>query len=298
MRRDPRELGQARSRWRAADIRRVCDWLRLHTPAGLSQLLKRLHIAYKRGRQHVHSPDADYLEKLLEIQLHLREALVQPESCVLLFEDECSYYRQPTLAQDYAPTGHTQSLAELGHRSNQRERIIGVINALTGATYAEQQRFTGVQEIVAFYCQVCQLYPKAQVIYLVQDNWPVHFHPDVLAALGPQASRWPWHRPESWAKVTPKATRPLNLPIQLLLLPTYASWTNPIEKLWRKLRQEVLHLHRFADDWEGLKQCVGTFLQQFSQGSEELLRYVGLSEPQRLYATAFTKAVQQYPLRR
>ena len=37
------------------------------------------------------------------------------------------------------------------------------------------------------------------------------------------------------------------LPIQLVPLPTYASWCNPIEKLWRQLRQELLHLHRFAD---------------------------------------------------
>lgn len=84
---------------------------------------------------------------------------------------------------------------------------------------------------MAFYQKVCQLYPKAQVINLVQDNWPVHFHPDVLAALQQQTTRWPWHAPASWAKITPKTTQSLNLPIQLVLLPTYASWINPIE-IW------------------------------------------------------------------
>jgi len=33
--------------------------------------------------------------------------------------------------------------------------------------------------------------------------------------------------------------------ITLVYLPTYAPWLNPIEKLWRKAYQEVLHLHRF-----------------------------------------------------
>jgi len=68
------------------------------------------------------------------------------------------------------------------------------------------------------------------------------------------------------------------LPIQLVLLPTYASWCNPIEKLWRKLKQAVLHLHRRASDLKALRLLVTEFLQQFAAGSSELLRYVGLSK--------------------
>jgi len=32
----------------------------------------------------------------------------------------------------------------------------------------------------------------------------------------------------------------------LVPLPTYGSWTGPIERLWRWLKQEVLHLHSYA----------------------------------------------------
>ncbi|MCB8937396.1 MAG: transposase [Ardenticatenaceae bacterium] len=66
------------------------------------------------------------------------------------------------------------------------------------------------------------------------------------------------------------------MPVQLLPLPTYASWLNPIEKLWRWLKQEVLHLHRFSDDWPELREVVASFLDQFATGSDALLRYVGL----------------------
>ncbi|MDE0314348.1 MAG: transposase [Candidatus Poribacteria bacterium] len=66
------------------------------------------------------------------------------------------------------------------------------------------------------------------------------------------------------------------LPIEILQLPTYAPWTNLIEKLWRWVRQSVLHLHRIADDWQALQQRVMAFMQQFQGGSEKLLRYVGL----------------------
>jgi len=71
----------------------------------------------------------------------------------------------------------------------------------------------------------------------------------------------------------------LKLPIQIVPLPTYASWCNPIEKLWRKLRQDVTHLHRWADDLEVLRIEIDRFLDQFAQGSLELLRYVGLAVP-------------------
>jgi hypothetical protein len=42
------------------------------------------------------------------------------------------------------------------------------------------------------------------------------------------------------------------------------------------LKQEILHLHRQADDLQGLRQRVMAFLQQFASGSLSLLRYVGL----------------------
>ena len=64
--------------------------------------------------------------------------------------------------------------------------------------------------------------------------------------------------------------------VEPVWLPTYAPWLNPIEKLWRWLRQDVLHLHRLADDWKALRQRVRAFLDQFAQGSQRLLEYVGL----------------------
>ncbi len=130
-------------------------------------------------------------------------------------------------------------------------------------------------------------YPQAQTIYLVQDNWPVHFHADVLATLQPQTTPFPWHRPAHWSTAPSAHARQLNLPIQLRPLPTYASWTNPIEKLWRWLKQEVVHLHRLADEWVELQHRVDAFLEQFGRGSPELLRYVGLRDLTRLYHSVF-----------
>jgi len=52
-----------------------------------------------------------------------------------------------------------------------------------------------------------------------------------------------------------------------------------VEKLWRWLKQNVLHLHRLAHDLTELRRQVAAFLDQFALGSHALLRYVGLLVP-------------------
>ena len=92
----------------------------------------------------------------------------------------------------------------------------------------------------------------------------------------PSDFRWPLALPDNWpTEPGPHAVHD-DLPICLLRLPTYASWLNPIEKLWRWLKQEVLHMHRLADQWPVLRQRVNRFLDCFDKRSPDLLHYVGL----------------------
>ena len=151
---------------------------------------------------------------------------------------------------------------------------MAALNALTGqVTYLQRSKLT-VTALGAFFGALCDTYPQAKLIYVVVDNWPVHFHPDVLAYLQPQTFAWPPYVPPHWS-ASRRPTRTA-LPIKLLCLPTYASWCNPIEKLWRWLNQQKLHLHRSSEDWSALKDDVAQTLDRFKDGSPELLRYTGL----------------------
>ncbi len=208
---------------------------------------------------------------------------LDPETSIFLFQDEFTFYRQPRLAWAYEAVGKQQPLAELGWRSNLAWRIAAGLNGYTGQVTYIQGFHIGIRQLLQLYQQIVLTYPQVTRIYIAQDNWPVHYHPDVCLALQLQEWKWSPTLPSNWpTQASPKA-KPLNLPIRLLPLPTYASWTNPIEKLWRLLQQEVLHLHRYADDWPGLKQRVWTFLDQFGDGSQDLLKYVGLQNPKLLY---------------
>ncbi len=277
MRREPRLFGHPQSRWTLDAIAETCDWLRTRTQAGVWQVLDRLGVTYKRGRSYIHSPDPYYDVKLSMIQLHLLRAWYQPENYVFLYLDELTYYRQPSLARAYEYTGHCQALAQRSCRSDNQFRIVAALNAITGQVTYRQHSKIGLSQLSNFYAAIRADYPTATEIDVAQDNWPIHFHPDILVRLQPQtfipgppklSPKWP-SQPSS------KAIRDC-LPIRLLMLPTYASWLNPIEKLWRWLKQNVLHLHRLSDDWQALKGQVTQFLDTLTNGSPDLLRYVGL----------------------
>ena len=287
----PKDFEQAGTRWKLQSLLAACKWLCLKSLAGLWQLLKRLKIHWKRARAHVHSPDPHYVEKLLSVKANFLK--IDLATTVFLFQDEFTFYRQPSLAYAYESAGKRQPLAELGWRSNLDWRIAAGMNGYTGQVTYIQGYQIGIRQLIQLYQQIVSAYPQATLICMAQDNWPVHYHPDVCLALQPQSWQWQPKLPPNWPTIASPKAKSLNLPIRLLSLPTYASWTNPIEKLWRFLRQEVLHLHRFEDDWDHTKQAVTSFLDQFAQGSSNLIRYVGLHDPSKIYRALQTSQLNQ-----
>lgn len=209
----------------------------------------------------------------------LAQAAASSGRIIVTYLDEITIERHPSIAQAYARRGSNQARAHRSHSANTLTRMVATLDALSGRVVFRRGRVT-TYALVAFFQQLRAAYPDAEQIHVTLDNWPMHFHPDVLVALEPQQTIFPLPRPPSWpSQPTARAIRSwghLQLPIQLVPLPTYASWTNPIEKLWRKLRQEVTHLHPWSADIETLRANVDDFLQDFANGSEDLLRYVGL----------------------
>jgi hypothetical protein len=273
----PSAFGLAMTRWTLEALLHLCRrWLRITTRAGMYKVLRRLALHYKRGRLSVHSPDPAYLDKRARIREIEAQVCIEPQRFVLLYLDEFTYTRQPTLANAYAPKGHCQVAARLGYRTNYEYRILAAVNALTGAVHYVAHNRIKVATLRHFWRQVRAAYPQAEQIYIVLDNWPVHYHADGLVVLQPQPFAADFILPPSWPTQARTQLVPDHLPIVLVPLPTYASWLNPIEKLWRYLRQTVLHLHRFEDDADRLKAAVAVFLDQFATGSRPLLRYIGL----------------------
>lgn len=218
---------------------------------GVWKVLRRLKLRYKRGREYLHSPDALYGQKMAYVEAASQWVQTHPDTAVMVYVDELTYYRRPSLASAYAPRGHHQVAVALGYRSNTHRRIAAALNVQTGQVIARQRATFDRKTFLAFLRSIQAAYPAARRIFVVMDNWPVHFHPDILLACQ-------------------------DTPLMLLRLPTYAPWTNPVEDLWRRLKQELLHHHPFDDDWESLKTAVDAWLAQWETPSTDLLHYVGL----------------------
>ena len=241
------------SRWSLRAIRATFPWLAGYTLSGVWRVLRRAKLKLRTGRLQQYSPDPAYAAKVDRIMQCLREAVATPEQVVVVFLDEMGYHRWPDAAPAWAPEAPgPRPCTQAAGGNNQQWRIIGALNALTGRLDYGEGYIVGRAKVIAFYRQLVAAYPDAERIYVVQDNWSIHAHPDVLAAVA-------------------------ELPqIELVWLPTYAPWLNPIEKAWRWLRQDVLKLHRLAHAWPALRHRVNAFLDQFADGSQALLHYIGL----------------------
>lgn len=241
------------SRWTLRTIRASFAPFRGMTLGGVWRALDRCRVGLRSGIVQQYSPDPDYIEKRDNLYKCMGEAAAAPGRVTLVFLDEMGYARWPEPACDW--TTHAPDAPPLADRvrsPNLLWRIIGAINALTGRVDFLEDYIVGRAKVIKFYEQLNLAYPDAERLLVVQDNWSIHHHDDVMVAL------------ERWPRIEP------------VWLPTYAPWLNPIEKLWRWLRQDVLKLHRLAGDWASLRGRVNQFLGQFATGSHALLQYVGL----------------------
>ena len=244
-----RTEGPPPSRWTLAGIRATFDRFTDYTLSGVWRYLQRHGLRLRSARVQQFSPDPDYTAKVADLEMALWEARRYPESVTAVFLDQMGFARWPEPAPDWA------AAVPLADRHGSKQglwRTMGALNAWTGQVTYVDGYIVGRAKVIACYRKLVEAYPQAERIYAIQDNWSIHKHPDVAAAL------------RQWPQIEP------------VWLPTYAPWLNAIEKLWRWLKQDILKLHRLAEDWQAVRDRVRQFLDQFAHGSQRLLEYVGL----------------------
>jgi hypothetical protein len=244
-----RQGPQEKSRWRLGSIRDQVAFLNDYSLSGVWRFLRRHGVSLRSSQVQLYSPDGQYREKAAYLYQCLHCASADPDRYIVLFLDEMGYFLWPEKAKDWTLLPPVEDRK----KSKQKQwRLIGALNALDAKVHYLDGYIVGRAAVIRFYEKLASYYAQAKRIFVVQDNWSIHRHPEVMAALHDFSS------------------------IEPVFLPTYAPWLNPIEKLWRLLKEEVIKLHRLADCFETLRQRVCTFLDQFSEGSQDLLGYVGL----------------------
>jgi hypothetical protein len=252
--RSPQLYDLPRSRWSLALLQKTINWLVCKSLSCISQLLKRMHVSYKRGRRAVHSPDLLYDLKLARIRAAYQQMQEHPTRKVLLYLDEHLVGRYPTVARCYSSTGAPGMPARQYAGYNSMLRLVGCLDAASGAVIAKRYGSVTVDNFLKFLQMVEKQYPDAEVISIALDNWSVHVNECVPLALQARQSK-----------------------IQLLFQPTYAPWTNPIEKVWLRFNEDVSHMHPHWAKWQPWRLRIDEWIAQVRPASQAMLRATGVA---------------------
>jgi transposase len=242
--------------WTLRRLQATFPWLaHYRTLSGVWRAVRRAGQRLRRGRPRQFSPDPEYVAKETHLLTVLRQVAASEGTAVAVFVDEFTYRHWPLPGRTWAPRHGPPPVAERAAPGEYQRRIVAGLDACTGRVVARQAKAIRCHTFIAFLRQLTRAYPAARTLYVIMDNWPVHTNPQVLAAVA-------------------KLER-----LELVCLPTYAPWLNPIEKLWDWLKAAELRQHTLAGHWQALQGRVTAFLARFAEGSEALLRRVGLRGP-------------------
>ncbi len=126
-------------------------WLSTWSDSGIPRLLRREGLCYRRGQEHVHSPAPDYQAKAAAVARAQQQAKASSGPVVLLYLDELTYYRRPSLARCHQPCGGPGVYAEQGYGRNRTRRVIGALDANAGQFPYQHSQRAGPRERLRFY---------------------------------------------------------------------------------------------------------------------------------------------------
>lgn len=202
----------------------------------LRRLLHALGYVWRRaklGPAPVHDPDT--AARLAAIEAVQAEAARPDAALHMCYEDETHVQLLPLVRAMWRPRGRPQPIPTPG--TNRKFSIFGALDAVTGAWHYRMCERACGDEFVAFLEHLCDAYPTGRIV-LVLDNAGIHFCRCVQA----------------WLEGHPR--------VALLPLPRYSPHLNPVEHVWKVLKDAVA-ANRACTDLEALQQRVQHFFAQF-----------------------------------
>jgi transposase len=165
----------------------------------------------------------------------------------IMFGDEASFPMWGSLSYTWAPRGKQPKVKTAGQRKGYK--IFGAIEYWSGKFYyqAIEDKFSS-ETYISFLKMI--LSKTRKTVILIQDGAPYHKSAAVM-------------------KFIESSQRLL-----VYSLPSYSPDYNPIEKLWKKIKQNGVHLKYFPT-FEKLKEAVDDMLEIMESAQEEILVLFG-----------------------
>jgi putative transposase len=230
----PRDFGLLRSRWCCATL--VLLLVETTTLQVSAETVRRwLHaggLVWRRPRPVLGRKDPHWQQIVTELRQLLRE--LPPEE-IALWSDEVDLNTNPKLGAMWMPKGQQAKVLTPG--DNAKQYLCGSMSFLSGQVLATTGAARNAELFLAHLDHLRRCYRHYQVIHVICDNAGFH-RPDKCKAVAEYLKQW-GHR------------------IQLHYLPKYAPETNPIERVWWHLHEEVTRNHRC----QNIKELVDLAMQ-------------------------------------
>jgi transposase len=215
----------------------------------IAQLLKNLGFSYQKAAFVSDHLDEDKRQTWRATTWPQILRLAKDRKALLLLGDEASFPQGGTLTYTWARRGQQPQVKTSGKRKGYK--VFGLIEYFTGHFfYQGQEGRLNSAAYIAFLRRV--LAQTTQPILLIQEGARYHTSTETKAFFAQQAAR-----------------------LQVFQLPTYSPDYNPIEKLWKKIKQQDTHLHYFPT-FEALTAKVEQALLKFANIPEEILALCSL----------------------
>lgn len=246
----PEAAGYTTACWSAVLIQ---DWL-LRTfaveyhPHYICELLNQLGFSFQKARF-----ASDHLNEVARMQWDQQTwpaivRLAQAKGALILFGDEASFAQWGSLSYTWAPKGEQPLVTTCGRRK--AYKVFGLIDYCSGRFFwqGQTERFTS-SSYAAFLTAV--LNQTQQHIILIQDGARYHTSQAMNDFFATHAER-----------------------LTKFQLPSYSPDFNPIEHLWKKVKQAATHLKYFAT-FDSLTAAVDKTLHDFTNLPSAILSLMG-----------------------
>jgi transposase len=231
-------------------IKKLSQWVEqtIQRRAGrttLRRVLKEAKLSWKQCRKLLKKANPHkrlaFIEQFQTVFEH-----VCREEVVLVYVDEAHFHRDLDLGYTWAPVGkpaycHSEC-ASLADRIN----WYGAYDFTRGQCFIWNEGYCSGQKTATFLHRLVEwLGPTPQRIVIIWDNAPVH-----IARIAQQAAA--------------------ELGITLMPLPGYSPDLNPIEGLWKWMREEVTQLHAYPS-MRALFDACKAFIDRINRDPDHLV---------------------------
>jgi transposase len=219
-----------------------------YSVAYIAQLLKSLGFSFQKAKFESCHHDEVKRQEWLETTWPSILKKAKKWGAYILFGDEASFPQWGSLSYTWARVGHTPMIKTSGKRKGYK--VFGLIEYSTGKFFSQAQE--GRLTTAAYLHFLEDVLDKTDNhLLIIQDGAKYHTSAEAKEFFNDNADR-----------------------MTVYQLPTYSPDYNPIEALWKKIKQNGTHLHYFPT-FEALTDKIDLMLGWFEKEAKEVLKLFG-----------------------